>query len=283
VGVSNRDYMREGSGRWAPWRPHLGLHAIVAANAFLWLCFLLSFQAGGELARFVARELVLDTRAVLAHGKYWQLLTAPWFHAPGRFLDLAVAMLLLLAFGRSVEERLGHARFVLLYLAGALCSMLAVLAWAQATGVPALSMGATGAVYAVLVYAACVEPDRDILLLFALPMRLATAVFVLVVGIEALAILAGNLPPVHAVGHLAGAAGGALFFLAVGRAHLPPRAASAPPVAEPREEPPPPPARPPDVHKRVDRLLAKIHDEGWDALTDEEQSFLREASKRFRT
>jgi membrane associated rhomboid family serine protease len=74
------------------------------------------------------------------------VLTAMFLH--GGWLHLLGNMLYLWIFGDNVEDRLGHGRFVLLYVAGGAAAALAQVAIAPDSGIPML--GASGAIASVL-------------------------------------------------------------------------------------------------------------------------------------
>ena len=94
----------------------------------------------------------------------WRLLTSAFLHSPASILHLLFNMYALYVLGPTLEGFLGRARFIALYLIGALGGSIGVLAvselWivtggaiVEATGGflrPALSLGASGAVFALM-------------------------------------------------------------------------------------------------------------------------------------
>ena len=94
---------------------------------------------------------VVTGRAQLAHG-IWTvtptltILTSLFLH--GGWLHIAGNLLYLWIFGQSVEDRLGHLRYVLLYLVGGLAAALAQIATDPASATPVI--GASGAISGVL-------------------------------------------------------------------------------------------------------------------------------------
>jgi membrane associated rhomboid family serine protease len=270
--------MRDGQGRRPGYSPYRVTHAWIALQLFLGLCTLLSVQDGGTFARFVERHLLLHPEEVFAKGHLWQVLTAPFFDRIGTLLPVAVNGILLYVFGRAVEERLGSVRMLLLLLLGGAASAFGAVPWAELFGDDVVALGATGAVFAVLVYSACLEPDEEVFLLLIFAMRQAWAVLTLVIAWEAFLLFVGETPRAAVVGHLAGAVSGGFAFLVFGRRAV----AASPPEPEPvapRQEAPP--EGTPDVRGRVDALLAKISEQGLAALSPEERAFLEAASKRY--
>lgn len=92
------------------------------------------FLALGERVGFYSPEI------------YAPFLTSTFLHAGG--LHFATNMLFLGIFGGNVEDRLGHLRYPLFYLAGGLAAGLAHVAAHPTSVVPAL--GASGAIAAVM-------------------------------------------------------------------------------------------------------------------------------------
>ncbi len=94
---------------------------------------------------------VVTGRAQLAHG-IWTvmptltILTSLFLH--GGWLHIAGNLLYLWIFGQSVEDRLGHLRYVLLYLVSGVAAALAQIATDPASATPVI--GASGAISGVL-------------------------------------------------------------------------------------------------------------------------------------
>ncbi|HEX7835513.1 MAG TPA: rhomboid family intramembrane serine protease [Pseudolysinimonas sp.] len=94
----------------------------------------------------------------------WRVITSAFLHSPGLILHLLFNMYALFAFGPALEVFLGRARFLALYLIGALGGSVAVVAVyqlviatnggiTQATGGfihPISALGASGAIFALM-------------------------------------------------------------------------------------------------------------------------------------
>jgi membrane associated rhomboid family serine protease len=296
VGVESRDYMRDDGRR----RSLLGAHRvtwwIIGINALLWFVYASAANAGrpafpaaeasGGLAGFIFDKLLLHPADVVGSFRVWQLFTAIWFHEPGSVQHVFWNMLLLFFFGRSVESRLGPRRYLWLYLGGGLACTLAVVGFAYVTRSFIPALGASGAVFAVLVWAAFREPMRTVYLMFVLPIPLWLLVGGLMVGSELLTATVFGRATGSTVGHLAGAAFGWFFwsrYRAYGGELKGPgawmvalrrrRAAQA--VEQDAKTSA-------TQRKRVDALLAKIHADGIGSLSEDEKAFLQEASKRYK-
>lgn len=97
-------------------------------------------------------------------GPYLPLVTSIFLH--GGWLHLIGNMLFLWIFGDNVEDRLGHGRFLVFYLAGGLMANLAHL-WANGQSTLP-TIGASGAVAAVLGAYACLYPRARVMALVPL-------------------------------------------------------------------------------------------------------------------
>jgi membrane associated rhomboid family serine protease len=298
VGVHNRDYMRSGDGRRAFWMPGRVTWWLIGINVLLWFIYASAWNAGtgrgpfrpvepSGVGGFIAQQLVLHTQDVFGSLKLWQLGTAFWLHDPSGIEHVFWNMLLLFFFGRTVEATLGSRRFLWLYLGGGLASTLVCTGFAYVTGVNAAVLGASGCVYAVLVWLALREPRRTIWIMFVIPVPLWVAVGVFMVGGEVVSLVALRTGGLSSVGHLAGAAWGWFFFrrfVQYGAIAAAGPGAWLVKIKGERTR-----ARAAETEQRaaavkadVDLLLAKIHAEGIGALTEAEKAFLQQASQRYK-
>ncbi len=105
------------------------------------------------------------------------LITAQFLH--GGFLHLGGNMLFLGVFGNNVEDRLGHGRFLIFYLACGVLASLAQWFFAPASEIP--SLGASGAIAGVLGAYILRFPQAEVLtlvpLVILLPVRLPAWIF----------------------------------------------------------------------------------------------------------
>jgi membrane associated rhomboid family serine protease len=189
--------------------------ALVAANV---LVFFLNLAQGASLTQN-SGELFLDWALIgeaqvfptgetigVADGEYWRLITSAFLH--GSILHLGLNMLMLYWIGGPIEEAIGRARFLILYLVSGLAGAAGALLLTDANSI---TVGASGAIFGLLGAAVVFE-------------RQGTHVL----GGSALSIIILNLvltfavPNISIGGHLGGLIGGALGGLALsrfGRAH----------------------------------------------------------------
>jgi membrane associated rhomboid family serine protease len=107
----------------------------------------------------------------LAHGKIWQFFTFQFLH--GERWHFLFNMLVLYLFGRPVEESLGRKHFLLLYFAsgfvGGVVQSILGFAFPGVFGFPVV--GASAGILGLVAAFATLDPNREILMFFVLPMR----------------------------------------------------------------------------------------------------------------
>ncbi|MBL8968053.1 MAG: rhomboid family intramembrane serine protease [Spirochaetaceae bacterium] len=162
------------------------------------------------LAPELAYLLALNPLAVLS-GKLWQPLTYMFLHAD--LSHLLVNMLGLLFFGTQVERELGSREFLLYYLVtGFLAGLFSFAAYLLTGAYGVFLLGASGAVFAVLLAFAAIYPTAEIYVWGILPVRAP----LLVIGytlIEIFSELFSFRSSVAHLTHLAGFGFGWLYFL----------------------------------------------------------------------
>ncbi len=177
-----------------------------------------------NVAIFVAQRLMPELTAWFAvtpvlfwtQGFFWQPFTYMWLHFD--LWHLAFNMLALWMFGSPLAQAWGERRFLRFYLLCGAGAGLIIVAW---PGLPALlsmppwqsfvipTLGASGAVFGVLLAYSLTWPDRTIMLLFPpIPVR-AIWFIPLILGISFLSDTRGNIS--HA-GHLGGVLVGWILF-----------------------------------------------------------------------
>lgn len=143
----------------------------------------------------------------------WQLVTYAFMH--GGFGHLALNMLALVMFGSSLESYWGSRRFAIFYFVcaiGAALLQTAASEWAlQNDGSVAAVVGASGAIFGLLVGYGMHFPNRRVMLLFPpIPMKARTLVIAMGVA-ETVFGLMGWLPGIAHFAHLGGFIAGFLM------------------------------------------------------------------------
>jgi|ERR1041385_2152368 membrane associated rhomboid family serine protease len=226
----------------------------------------------------------------------WQLLTYMFMH--GSLMHLLFNMLALWMFGMDLENEWGSKKFLLYYVICGLGAGLSNLFIGPLFGPAGPTVGASGAIYGVLLAFGMMYPDRPIFVYFLLPIRARYFVLLYII-IEVYAGVAGSADGVAHFAHLGGAAVGLVYML-FERGSLPMqrlwyqtkhRLVSPERVNEysRSERGEVSDAKYFDVHddreervnqQRIDEILDKISQRGYQSLTEDEKKILFEASKK---
>ncbi len=264
-----------------PWVKRL-LIANIAVFVAVWIAARLGFAFESLLA--------LNPDYVLV--RPWTLVTYMFVHAG--FLHILFNMIALFFFGPPVEERLGSGEFIKFYivcgLGGAALSFLVRVF----TG-PTMIVGASGAIYGVMLAYAMFWPDAPIYIWGILPVK-AKWLLLGFVAIDLAGALGYGGAGVAHFAHLGGLGAGFLFLKSAGlgtalttRARklfrpkltvIPGSTGAAP--AKPGRRAARAAAEQERVLDDLDRILDKISHSGMASLTPEERKTLDDASKRFR-
>jgi membrane associated rhomboid family serine protease len=183
--------------QWRAAHPGIVTKAIVATNVGIYLLQLAGGASINANSGWIFQHGALYGPLV-AEGEWWRLLTAAFLHYGP--IHLGMNMLAVWWIGRPLEDALGPARYLLLYLV----SGLAGSAGALIANPTAVTVGASGAIFGILGAAIVLERQRTYVL-----------------GGSAITLLVLNLaftfavPGVSIGGHLGGLAGGALAILAM--------------------------------------------------------------------
>ncbi|MCP4675807.1 MAG: rhomboid family intramembrane serine protease [Deltaproteobacteria bacterium] len=158
----------------------------------------------------IVQHLALIPLSVLPGLEIWQPATYMWLHSPGDFMHILLNCLFLWMFGGTLEASWGSKSFLRFYLTCGIGAGLVVLAsgllFAPATPV----LGASGAIYGLVVAWAISYPDRVIYFFGLFPMK--GKHFVLIpIGFAVLDFLTRARGVSHAA-HLGGMAIGALLI-----------------------------------------------------------------------
>jgi membrane associated rhomboid family serine protease len=174
---------------------------LIAANVLIF--------ALGYVWPMLTYVLALNPQAVMA-GWVWQVFTYMFAHA--NLTHLFVNMLGLFFFGRPVERTLGSSEFLLYYLLSGLFAGIASFAIYALSGAwNTMLLGASGAVFALLLAFAVLYPRAMVYLYGIIPIRAP----VMVIGYTAIEILSSFLGTASSVAHLTHLAGflaGAAYF-----------------------------------------------------------------------
>ena len=191
---------------------------IVIANIVVFV----AMMAAGPL---IVDWFGLSPQDVMTRGRVWQLGTYMFLH--GGVWHILFNLLAVWMFGVDLERRWGTLAFVKFYavtgVGAGLCTLLVSLLPFGGDSYFASTIGASGAVYGLLMAWAIVFPHRTILFLFVFP--LSARVFVLIMGAIAFsnALNEGGGSPVANVAHLGGMLAGYWYLKTPVRKPRPPK------------------------------------------------------------
>jgi membrane associated rhomboid family serine protease len=259
---------------------------LLIANAVIFLITGFVFPALVPLLWFVPAEILQ---------RPWSAFTYMFVH--GSFFHLFFNMLALFFFGPPLEERWGSSSFLKFYLlTGFSGAVLSLLFPNQAI------VGASGAIYGIMVAFAMFWPDNPIYIWGIFPIKAKW----LVGGLVAISLISasGGGMGGSGVAHLAHLGGALSAFLYLRSSRAPSQWGATTPrkprrprqwkvLSSTSEEKAPEPAKRRTPARsaseigrsldEVDRILDKISSEGLSSLTPEERKMLDEASRRFRS
>lgn len=186
------------------------IKSLLIANSALFVLALLLQQFtidGFPLARIIAD--VFPLYPIGGGFQVWQLFTYMFMH--GSFMHLLFNMFALWMFGLELENEWGARKFLTYYFLCGLGAGLANLFIAPLFAPAAPTVGASGAIYGVLLAFGMMYPDRPIFVYFLLPVRARYFVMVYM----ALEVYAGVTSTSDGVAHFAHLGGAAVGFLAI--------------------------------------------------------------------
>jgi len=262
-------------------RMPIAIRTIISINVVV---FIIQALGGQTVNEFMIHYFAFDPEWTVALFQPWRLVTYMFLH--GGVFHILFNMLWLWWMGRSVEETLGPRTFTVLYMGSGIGGAILDIVFAPLLGVNFV-IGASGAVFGVMVGFAFMFPRAPIML-FLLPPIEARYV---VAGLIALdVIFVGSADHTARIVHLGGAAIGYLLMKLQYSGYnlsevinkmehfwydMKPRrqvshmsSVSDADVIEEVEQ------------SELDHILEKISKEGYDSLTDEEKRKLFELSKK---
>ena len=287
MGLHDRPYMKTGGGGWQDSGGGgrvgggltLGMPRPTPAVKVLLIINVVAYVA----QMFLDRSGMVSRTLGVTLGGFWQL----WRYVTFQFLHggtwhILLNMLGVYFLGTPMEKRWGTRRFVVFYLAcGAVAGVAYVIIGALFDLPPDMPIiGASGGVYALVLGCAVFFPEiRLIFLFFPVPIRLAALIIFGGMILTVLqAVTSGMVDAAMSdVAHLGGAVGAAFYIWVL------------PYVRDARQRTS---ARlnqgawqrrmdhAATEQKEIDRILAKIHDEGLNSLSSREKRILRDATRK---
>ncbi|MCU0821308.1 MAG: rhomboid family intramembrane serine protease [Spirochaetes bacterium] len=177
------------------------------------------FNGTSSIADFY---LGLIPALVTEKGYIWQIFSYMFLHSSTSFIHIFFNMYAVLIFGVPIEQEWGSRRFLLYYLicgtgAGIAIYLINLISGNIGYYVP--TIGASGAVFGLLLAFGLLFPDAELLLFFILPIK-AKYLVILYGGIELYLELFGGETSISHIGHLGGLVSGIIFFIILKKPNL---------------------------------------------------------------
>jgi len=217
----------------------------------------------------------LVPRYVFARFMIWQPLTYLFLH--NGLWHLVINMLMLWMFGSIIESTWGSRRFLFYYFFTGIAAGLCSFVFAFGSGVPVV--GASGAIFGILVAYAVMFPESIILVFFIFPMKMKYAALVLA-GINLLGAMSSPYNGIAYIAHLGGGVFGYLYlkneFIKRYFMYLDPNVVLARWRSNQIQNKQ---LRDKEFNQTVDAILDKISKQGMESLTQKEKRILEAKSR----
>lgn len=302
MGIYDRDYERDdhwrgggghggGGGIQLRW-PESMVNRIVLVTVIAYLIEVMFFNGPTDPRTGLRDNRLFDVLALQSHWYYapwqvFQLLTYALVHDNMSVWHVLGNMFGLWMFGREIERRIGGREFLLFYLGAVLAGGLVITAWDIFSPLGVATLGASAGTVAVIVLFALLYPKKTVYLYFALPVPM-WLVGAFIVGADVMRALGSTEDNVSFQGHLGGAAFAAVYFFQQLRLSdwVPaefklPSLKSKPKLRVHHGYEEQPVEKEDKLDVEVDRLLAKIKEQGADSLTAKEKRVLERASREY--
>lgn len=257
---------------WGRPRPTT-IKSLIIINLAVWVLLALT-----QTDRLIFPYFGLVPRLVWSRFMVWQPITYLFLHAG--FWHVALNMFVLWMFGSELEREWGGAAFLRYYLITGVGAGLVTVLLSLNSPIPVV--GASGAIYGVLLAYGLAYPNRDVYLYFMFPVKVKYFVGFLAI----MAFLASLQPGVSTISHLTHLSGMVIgwFYLKSGSraslyrlgqrvANLQQERQVRKDFLEDQEDE--------LLRQQVDQILDKISTSGYANLSEEEQDVLYRASIRF--
>lgn len=140
---------------------------LIYANVVIWAVMFFSHLMGSGFNNFILDQFALSRYGVLGQFKIWQLVTYMFIHDPTGILHILFNMAFLWMFGVELENEWGTREFLKYYfVTGIGAGILNIIFTASPT------IGASGAIYGIMLAYAMRYPDRYVYLYFLFPIKM---------------------------------------------------------------------------------------------------------------
>jgi membrane associated rhomboid family serine protease len=272
--LNERDYIR-GYGR----ERNIGCFFAPGAVATLIIANIIVFLFQG--VENISANFSLVSPEVIQHGQIYRIFTYMFLH--GGIGHILFNMWGLYLFGSMLENRIGSRRFYILYFISGLCGAGLWLLFNRYSPVPCV--GASGAVFGIMVATALFHPNMQIMLLIPpIPMKMKTFAIVFA-ALEILLEISGGQGGVAHIVHLGGFVGGYIYIKALYRREVWGisslfKKTPKHPLYEKKDNNFFFSSSAKVSQNELDRILDKISSEGINSLTEKEMETLKKAREQ---
>jgi len=249
-----------------------GVKLLLIANTII---FLLVELSGVQYELFY-KNFGLVPSKVWAHFMIWQPFSYLFLH--GGFIHLLFNMFILWMFGKDLEQTWGFINFLKYYFACGIGAgvITALMSWGSHIPV----IGASGAIYGLLLAYGLLYPNRIVYLYGLFPVK----VKFMIIGLGVMAFFASMTSAdstVSHITHLSGMVVGFIFlqyklsFLKL-KFWFTKRQYKKVQKTSFKQE-----TKDANFRQKVDKILEKLNDNGWESLNEDEQQILYNASQKY--
>ena len=215
--------------------------------------------------------------------KIWQPFTYLFLH--GNFTHLLINMFVLWMFGRELEDVWGRKEFFTFYFITGIGSGLFTIVFNSYSFVPVV--GASGAIYGLLLAYGVLYPNRQVYVYFLFPVKVKYFVAA-IAGISFIASLSPEQSVISHLTHLSGMLVGWVYLkwgMHQGMMKHILLKYQLNKMKKDMTKPTPPKKKSPEIddtlfQRRVDQVLDKMNEHGWEKLTEAEKNILYSASQK---
>ena len=248
------------------------IRVLIAVNLAIFVLLWIPQSREFQYSVFMLFGLVPNT--VWSELRVWQPLTYMFLH--GGFFHVAINMFVLWMFGREIEWRWGKKEFLKYYFITGVGSGLVTFLLSINSSVPVV--GASGAIYGILLAYGMMFPERYVYLYFLFPIKVKYFVAI-IGGIAFFSSLGGSGSGISHMTHLSGMIIGWLYIKQDWRLDFMEDMFKQQRKKKTLEKIDEVETEIKDFRAEIDRILDKINKVGYDNLTEEEKQILYEASK----
>jgi membrane associated rhomboid family serine protease len=304
MGYEDRDYFQEDRSQTSTWAhdtPTTKWLIIVTVVVFLFQTVLTREAGVDSVIRFGARRIslidewfMLDADATLG-GQIWRVLTYTFCHNRQSPFGLVFNVLGIWFFGARLERMYGSRELLFFYLGSALTAGILFTAFATSVALPIPLESATPAVLALFTLYATHFPRQQILFAWVIPIEI-WVLLLIYAGLDAYSLLqaiqgeVGWHVAAYTAAHFSGIAFGYCYrqmnwHLSGGLDRVNPslwRKSMRQAKAHKNLRLFSPESETETLDEKVDAILAKIHEQGTESLTDAERKILTRASEKLK-